>query len=258
MRESKETLVALAIKYEGNWDKMYKDLTTNNFPEDEYYDMIYSLKSNYVTIIDLEYPQQLKAVHKPPLVLFYYGDINLIRNYRNNISVVGSRAFSEYGSRITQELVSGLAKMNYSIISGMAIGIDSIAHYSAINSGGKTVAVLGSGIDFCYPQSNIELYEIIKAGHLVISEYPGQKPPTPECFPIRNRIIAGLSKTLLVTEAGYHSGSLVTAMLALRGNCDVMCVPYNVGSGSECNRLIKNGAFLIESVDDVLEQMSAF
>lgn len=258
MHPSRDTLIAIAIKYEGNWDNMFNAMVKREAVEAIYYEKVARLKCNVVTMIDANYPQQLKEVHKPPLVLFYYGDLSLIKDYRKNISVVGSRNYSDYGYNITTDLVSGLIPHGYTIVSGMAIGIDTIAHQSAINTGGKTVAVLGCGIDYCYPLQNLELYRLLKKEHLIISEYPYKKPPTPDSFPIRNRIIAGLSKTLLVTEAKEHSGSLITALLALRGNADVMCVPYSAGSRSECNRLIMNGAFLIETVEDVLNQMSSF
>ena len=258
MHQSRDILIATALKHEGDWDKILSSMQNGEMPEKTYFDKIEHLKCKVVTMLDSEYPQQLKNVHKPPIVLFYYGDLSLISEYRKNISVVGSRNYSEYGFKMTTDIVSGLIPYGFTIISGMAVGIDSIAHQTAINAGGKTVAVLGSGIDYCYPTRNLGLYKKLKKDHLVISEYPFNKEPTPSSFPIRNRIIAGLSKTLLVTEAGQHSGSLVTALLALGTNTDVMCVPYQAGINSECNRLIMNGAMLIESADDVLNQMSTF
>ena len=171
---------------------------------------------------------------------------------------MGSRECSEYGSTMTTQIVGDLARQGYVIVSGMAIGIDSIAHQAALDNNGKTVAILGSGIDYCYPKSNQQLYDEIKSKHLLISEFPEDIPPEPSNFPIRNRIIAGLSKTLLVTEAKYHSGSLTTALLAMNGNSDVMCLPYPAGEKSECNRLIANGAILVESAEDVIKEMSQY
>ena len=172
--------------------------------------------------------------------------------------MVGSRKHSDYGEKMTTDIGGDLAKRGYVIVSGLARGIDSIAHKAAIDSGGSTIAILGSGIDVCYPPENQDLYDEIKNNHLLISEYPNDVQPDSYRFPIRNRLIAGLSKTLVVTEASYCSGTLITAMLALQGNTDVMCVPYEAGRQSECNRLISHGAYLVESADDVIEQMSPY
>ena len=209
-------------------------------------------------MLDEDYPPFLNNVCHPPMVLFYYGDISLLGDYYKNISVVGSRECSDYGIEMTKRIVGDLSKKGYVIISGLAKGIDTIAHQTAIQNGGKTIAILGSGIDYCYPFENRELYRYLKEKHLVISEYPGHVEPDGYHFPIRNRIIAGLSKTLIVAEAYPRSGSLVTASLALSMNADVMCVPYPAGQKSQCNRLIMSGATLIENVDDVLNQMSRF
>ena len=220
--------------------------------------MVDKLPYKAITLLDANYPQCLKHIYKPPIVLFYYGDISLIGDYDRNISIVGSRENSEYGANITREIAGGLAEKGYVIVSGLARGIDGIAHASAIEKGGKTVAILGCGIDICYPSENLELYREIKENHLLISEYPGNTSIQPYYFPIRNRIIAGLSKTLVVTEAFHSSGSLITAALALQGNTDVMCVPHEAGKQSGCNKLISLGAFLVESAEDVIEQMSPF
>ena len=258
MHDARDILIALAIKHKGNWNSIYRDASRNEIPEEYYFEQVRNMSCQAVTMIDPHYPHFLKAVFKAPFVLFYYGDLSIISDYQHNISVVGSRLNSEYGERITKEIVSGLAEKGYSIISGMAIGIDTIAHWACINAGSKTCAILGCGIDFCYPSSNEDLYKLLKQNHLVISEYPGTTAPSPEYFPIRNRLIAGLSKTLVLTEAGYKSGSLITASLALRGNSDVMCVPTQAGNESACNRLIMCGAYLVESAEDVLNQMQPF
>ena len=256
--ESHDIVVALALKYKGDWNLIYKGCREKEYVEEEYFQMMEKMPFKAVTLIDPEYPQFLKNVHHAPIVFFYYGDLSLLQDYYNNISVVGSRDCSEYGQRMTSQIVSDLAKKGYVIISGLAKGIDGIAHRAAIDSGGKTVAVLGCGIDYCYPLENLELYECIKKNHLLISEYPFDTPPQPSNFPFRNRIIAGISKTVLVTEAAQKSGTLVTATLALMMNADVMCVPYQAGINSECNHLIKDGAILVESADDVIEQMSGY
>ena len=256
--EPRDILVAYSLKYCGDWNLMYRAITQRESVEDKYKKMVQELECKTLTLMDSNYPEHLRAISKPPLVLYYYGDIDLISNYRNNISVVGSRNFNDYGANMTKKIVSGLSQNGYVIISGMALGIDTIAHTEAIVNNGKTVAVLGTGIDYCYPSSNNKLYKELKEYHLVISEYPGDYPGEPSSFPIRNRIIAGLSKTVVITQAGYHSGTLITATLALMGNADVMCVPYPADAQSECNRLIMNGAYLVESAEDVIDQMSSF
>ena len=256
--ESRDKLIAYSIKYGGDFNKILKAAQKIEPIEDCYSEAVKELKCGTITMVDPNYPLHLKAIFKPPIVLYYYGDISLINDYRRNISIVGSRENSEYGERMTNEIAAGLAKKGFIIVSGMARGIDSIAHQSAIKEGGKTIAVLGCGIDYCYPPENKELYEEIKKNHLVISEYPGDLPPFMWSFPIRNRIIAGLSKTLVVTEAGEKSGSGITAALAMNGNTDVMCVPYPAGTKSQCNKLISYGAALVESADDVIEQMPMF
>ena len=254
----RETLIAYSIKHGGDFNKILKAVKELEIVEDTYLETVKNLQCGTLTIIDPDYPLFLKNIFKPPLVIYYYGDINLLSDYARNVSIVGSRDYSEYGERMTREIASGLVKRGFYIVSGMARGIDGIAHETAIKEGGKTIAVLGSGIDYCYPQENAELYEEIKKYHLVISEYPGDLAPNSWNFPIRNRIIAGISKTLVVTEAGEHSGSGITAALAMGGNTDVMCVPYPAGSHSQCNKLISQGAALVESAEEVIEQMSTF
>lgn len=256
--ESREKLIAYSLKYGGDFNKILKAAHNLEMVESCYEEAAKNLTCGTLTMVDSNYPQHLKQIYKPPIVLYYYGDISLLDSYSKNVSIVGSRDNSEYGERITTEIASGLASRGYVIVSGLARGIDGIAHSSAIKAGGKTIAVLGSGIDYCYPYENIDLYNEIKKNHLVISEYPGNMAPQPGLFPIRNRIIAGLSKTLVVTEAGQYSGSGITAALAMRGNTDVMCVPYPAGIKSQCNKLISLGACLVESADDVIEQMPAF
>ena len=254
----RDKLIAYAIKYEGDWLKIYNALSTREEIESEYELKIQSMKCKTLTMLDDDYPFHLKQVHRPPFVLFYYGDISLIKNYYKNVSIVGSRKYSDYGKEMTEKIVAGLANDDYVIISGLALGIDAIAHTAAINSGMKTVAILGCGVDICYLLDNQSLYEQIKDNYLVMSEYPEGVQPAPYNFPIRNRIIAGLSHTVIITEAHKHSGSMITGLLAAEGNADVMCVPYPADADSGCNVLIKLGAYLVESPEDVIEQMTHF
>ena len=265
---SEELLVALAVKYGGDWEdimcaltkrgtlKREKEESGEDWDDDSelepYLDIAKKSNYKYLTILSDDYPTILKKQYMPPFVLFYYGDISLLLNIPNNVAVVGSRNCTEYGDRMTREVVETVAK-KYTIVSGMAIGIDTIAHQTAIDAGGKTIAVLGSGIDYCYPLRNRKLYEEIKKNHLVVSEYPGYMIPEDINFPRRNRIIAMISKGLIVTEAHAHSGTLTTVMFALQCSRPILCVPYPAGLGSECNRLISDGAYLIENGKKAVE-----
>lgn len=263
---SEEILVALAIKCNGDWENIMNTLNLKD--RDERYassgmeawiedldlekclEIAKNSNFKYTTIVSDDYPEHLKQIHMPPFVLFYYGDLSLLSNIAKCVSVVGSRECSEYGETMTRNLVRSICEQ-YVIVSGMARGIDTVAHQTAINYGGKTIAVLGGGIDFCYPPSNLPLYEELKRNHLVISEYPGSVNPLPHYFPRRNRIIAAISRATLVTEANAHSGTLTTVNFALQNNRDIMCVPYPAGLGSECNRLIQFGGCLVETGEDI-------
>ena len=155
---SEEVIVGLAIKYQGDWNAIYKGvLDVQDRDLDQYIKLVKRMKSNYITILSKDYPEYLKHCFKPPFVLFYYGDISLIANIGKNVAVVGSRVCSDYAVEATKDIVGVVAK-EYNIVSGMAIGIDTVAHESAMEVGGKTVAVLGCGIDYVFPPSNDALY----------------------------------------------------------------------------------------------------
>lgn len=265
---SEELLVALAIKYDGDWESImqalqYKKLD-DKYEDDEklFQDKYADLESylekaknadyKYTTILSEDYPSILREQYMPPFVLFYHGDLSLLNKIGNNVGVVGSRECSSYGEDMTRTIVSTVAK-RFTIVSGLAIGIDTIAHETALKEGGNTIAVLGGGIDYCYPLRNRKLYEKIKATNLVISEYPGNVLPQPDNFPRRNRIIAMISRGIIVTEAYAHSGTLTTVMFALQCQRLILCVPYPATANSECNRLIAEGAYLIENGNQAIE-----
>ena len=255
MATARQVLIYLSLKHQGEWEKIYEDIVQKVvYPSEEIEKVTGDLKINTVTILDKEYPEPLKQINKPPFVLFYYGDFSLLSDYQNCLAVVGSRNYSEYGKTATINIIKDL-KGKFTIISGLALGIDSIAHEAALDSNAKTVAILGSGIDYCYPKSNTEIYQKIKQNHLIISEYPGNVEPKPEHFPIRNRLIAALAKSILVTEAKKKSGTLITVSLAASIGRNIMCVPYPINQDSECNQLIKDGAYLVENGQDVIEYM---
>ena len=253
---AEEIIVSMAIKYRGDWNDIYAGLSDpQNRDLEEYFKIAQKMKCKYVTILSEEYPDYLKNSFKPPFVLFYYGDISLISNIGKNVAVVGSRVCSDYAVEATKDIVGVIAK-EYNIVSGMAMGIDTVAHESAMEVGGKTIAVLGCGIDYVFPPSNDALYKRIKENHLVVSEYPGFTPPRTDTFPMRNRIIAMLASATIVTEAYERSGTLTTVMFTLDYGRLLMCVPYPRLSNSECNRLIGGGAFLVETGKDVLKILS--
>jgi DNA processing protein len=207
-----------------------------------------------ITVLDNNYPKLLKEIFSPPVVLYYKGDIGILSE--PSISVVGSRKITPYGKNATEKVVSDLAEAGYVIVSGMALGIDTFAHDATLNAGGKTVAVLGCGLDTPYPATNHNLFEkIISSGGVVVSEYMPGKPPLKQHFPARNRIVSGLSAGILIVEAGIKSGALITARDGLEQNKDIFAIPGPIfgESSSGTNKLLKMGAFVVTSAEDILE-----
>ncbi len=211
-----------------------------------------------ITIEDELYPKILKEIHTPPQLLYYKGTLK--KEEENNIAIVGSRKFTSYGKQATENLVGELSKNNLNIVSGLALGIDAFAHKACIDSGGRTIAVLGSGLDNAsiYPSQNKYLSEkIIKSGGAIISEFSPGTPPLRHHFPQRNRIISGLSLGILIIEAQEKSGSLITANYALEQNREVFAVPGNIYSlnSKGTNKLIKQGAQLVTDTNDIIESL---
>ena len=257
--KAKQLLGILAYKYRGDYTKMLNAIRSREAFADSYMEeALNKLDSKYITIVDDDiYPESYKkCCYNPPIVLFYKGDINLLKeDPRKFIGIIGSRDSSEYGKEATRKIIKGLPKDKI-IVSGMAKGIDSVAHQAALDNGLKTIAVLGSGIDYCYPQSNKELYEnIIKNGGLIISEYPEKDEPKRENFIFRNRLIATLASFLLVAEAYDRSGTSTTVNYALQKGISIGAIPYSLNKKSFCNQIIKEGAYLIESAEDILDVM---
>ena len=249
-------LCYLAVKYNGEWQKIYDAIKTKEPVNNEILDRgLKDFNNQYITLLDEIYPERYKSSFQdPPIVLFYKGDISLLKNPKlKYLSVVGSRDASEYGKSVVASIVYNLSD-DFCIVSGLAKGIDSVAHQAALDSNKKTIAFLGSGIDYVYPEENKELYQrIIDNGGLIMSEYPGFAQPKKENFTFRNRLVAGLSDVLLVGEAYSRSGTSVTVNYALQGNCQICCVPYEAGVNSICNSLIKEGAALVENSQDVAQ-----
>jgi DNA processing protein len=208
-----------------------------------------------ITYADPLYPFLLKQIHDPPPFLYSAGALQ--SGDVNSVAIVGSRIASDYGRRITREIVQGLVSKGITIVSGLARGIDAEAHSAAIESGGRTIAVLGCGVDIVYPPEHRELYRQIKDRGAVLSELSMGSPPLSWNFPNRNRLISGLSLGTLVVEATERSGSLITARLALEQGREVFAIPGNLGSSRSrgTNRLIQSGAKLVERSEDVLEEI---
>lgn len=247
-----ELLLYFALKYEGDYRKIYEALTKKELVDDALkFELKKKLKCQYTTIFSDDYPKRLKQINCPPFILFYYGGISLVN--QKNIGVVGMREMSDYGKKATENFTTQLVKEGYTIVSGMARGVDRIAHKSAIAANGKTIAVLGTGIDYCYPKENRDIYEEMKKNHLVLSEYPWLVAPQKRLFPFRNRIISGLSESLLISEARVKSGTMITAGYALEQGKNIYCVPGRFDDFQGCNELIKQGAKLITNIQDILE-----
>jgi DNA processing protein len=209
-----------------------------------------------MTLADADYPERLREIFDPPPVLWVRGDRALLS--RPAIAVVGTRAPSTYGSGMAEMLSRDLAARRMVILSGMARGIDTAAHKGALSAGGRTVAVWGTGVDVVYPKENKRLAEeIILSGGAIVSEQPMGTFPAPQNFPLRNRIISGMSVGVLVVEAGEQSGTRVTARCALEQNRDVYAVPGNVTSRNAWgpNTLIKQGARLTATWEDIWEDL---
>jgi DNA processing protein len=249
---ARNLLIALSMKYEGDWDKMIKAIKAREeMGEEQVNDYLCKLRSKAITMADKEYPENWKNSFKPPLVVYYYGDLSYIKDEMTCLAYIGSRDCSPYGTRMAMALAGDAAKEGLTIVTGLARGIDAVATEAALKTGGKAVAVLGSGIDYPYPFSSRELYEKLKTSGLVMSEYPLQTAPTRDNFPARNRLIASMCHGLVVGEASKHSGTLITVSFALGSNKEVGCVPYPADADSACNLLIKDGAFLVENIEDI-------
>lgn len=209
-----------------------------------------------LTCDDEDYPETLREIFDPPFVLYGAGNMDVLREPA--VAVVGARRPTPYGRTIAERLAKDLAACGLVVVSGMALGIDSLAHWGALAEG-KTVAVLGSGLDNIYPRVNQSLFQKIAERGAVLSEFPPAMPPLGFHFPLRNRVISGLSLGVAVVEATRHSGSLITARLALEQNREVMAVPGNITSDLSrgTNWLIKSGAKLVEAWEDVVEEFSS-
>lgn len=215
-----------------------------------------SLDVKLVTLADARYPRPLRAIFDPPSVLFLRGRVELLNTLM--VAVVGTRRPTAYGMSASDKLSRDLALQGFTIVSGMARGIDTSAHKGALEAGGHTAAVLGCGVDLVYPAENRKLADQIAASGLLISEFPMSTPAYPQNFPIRNRVVSGLSVGVLVVEGAKYSGSGITARLAVEQGRELYAVPGNITNKLSWgpNLLIKQGATLVQDVEDILSSLS--
>jgi DNA processing protein len=208
-----------------------------------------------VTLHSPDYPVLLLQTSDPPPFLYVKGEL---RRSETAIAIVGSRRASGYGLATTEKMARGLARHGVTVVSGMARGVDTAAHLGALAEGGRTIGILGCGIDVVYPAENRKLFSDMSSQGALVSEFPMGTQPLAENFPRRNRIISGLCRGVLVVEAAERSGSLITAQCALEQGRDIFAIPGNIHSMNSrgAHHLIKQGAKLVERVDDILEELS--
>ena len=212
----------------------------------------------FITENDPEYPQQLREIKSAPFILFYIGNIELLK--QKQLAVIGTRRYTEYGKMVVEKIIPQIAQAGIVITSGMAQGIDTLAHLATISSNQPTVAVLGAGISTVQKNNyaNKTIGDILSHNGLIISEYPPLAPASKYTFPARNRIVSGLSLGTLVIEAGKKSGTMITVNYALEQNREVFAVPGNIFSNQSegTHHLIKNGAQVVTSANDILEVLN--
>lgn len=287
MDELKKKLIQLVHSRDASWKAIYSILKANsaisnsainnndaaNFPSinprverlnrDHQFISTDKLLNDYtkqnihlITIFDDDYPDRLKTIYQPPWMLFARGNLSLLKK-RESLAVVGSRNATAYGIGAIDYLFPLLIDKNVLIVSGLARGIDAHAHKAAIKLGGKTIGVIAGGFHNLYPKENVKLAEYMMEKQLVLSEYPPATMPAKWQFPMRNRIISGLSEGTLVVEARNKSGSLITADFALNEGRDVFAVPGSILSPDSdgVHYLIQQGAKLVKSSEDILEEL---
>lgn len=210
-----------------------------------------------VTPVDEAYPRQLRQTPGAPLVLYVKGNVSALS--MPLVALVGTRRATSYGQSVANRLAYDLCKAGWGVLSGLALGIDGEAHRGALDAGGETVGVIGSGLDRFYPEANRELArEMVKKGGAVVSQFPFGRSPDQETFPIRNHVVAALARGVVAVEAPFKSGTLITAGIAADLGRTVMAVPARVDNrmSAGCLRLIRDGAILVRNADDVLEALS--
>ncbi len=210
-----------------------------------------------VTIFDEQYPESLREIYDPPFVLYIKGQLDLLQNTKS-LSVVGTRDPSSNGLKSLKKIIEPLVYRGWMIVSGLAYGIDINAHQLTLACGGKTIAVLGNGFDHIYPREHASIASLIGENHILLSEYPPETKPAKWQFPMRNRIISGLSRGTIIIEAREKSGSLITGDQALQQGREVFAVPGSIlePRAAGTHRLIQQGAKLTTNVEDIIEELS--
>ncbi|MEA2337808.1 MAG: processing protein [Thermoanaerobaculia bacterium] len=222
---------------------------------DELRRQIDALRDSAVTLADDDYPPLLRQLVDPPLALFYRGNLALAS--KPSIAMVGSRKASPYALNAAAQLARELVSVGFAVVSGMALGVDAAAHQATLDAAGDTIAILGTGIDLVYPPSNRKLFQAIAERGLILTEFPPGTPPFRYNFPVRNRIISGISLGTVIVEANGRSGSLITARTAAEQNREVFAVPGSIFSpGTEgTHRLIQCGVKLVHTTNDILDEL---
>ena len=251
--KTKEELIEDGIK-----EKYALEITNKIYREklDKYLEYMSENNVEIVNIYDKEYPDKLKVIYDPPIVLYVKGNKNILND--KSIAIIGSRRCTKYGEKTAKSLAYNLSLNNINVISGLAKGIDSFAHEGCLSARGKTIAVVGCGLDRVYPEENKELFKnIIEANGTIISEYVIGTKPLAKNFPRRNRIISGISNGVIVVEAKEKSGTLITVDFALEQGKNIYAVPGNIDNQNSygTNALIKEGAKSITKFTDVLEDL---
>ena len=210
--------------------------------------------TRFVTSLCPEYPELLRETYDPPIGLYWQGEYTVDRPC---VAIVGTRKATLYGLSVARKFAAELAKLGFCVVSGMARGTDTAAHEGALSVGGKTVAVVGCGLDIIYPPENLELYKEIVAHGAVASEFPFGRRADRQTFPMRNRVVAGMSEAVIVIESDKAGGSMITARFAGEQGRTLMAVPGRIDQASSagCHQLIRDGAIMVTSVDDILEEL---
>lgn len=248
---------SLKLEYKTNGEDHIDFNHSNNC----YQKVVDFILKNEVGLLDIgenSYPDILRQIYLPPPLLFFRG--NKIKKAQFSIAIVGSRKCTAYGREVAGYISRNLSRIGITVVSGLAIGIDSYAHKAALEGKGGSIGVLGCGIDIIYPPENKYLYEEILSNGSIITEFLPKTPPLKNNFPVRNRIISGLCRGVVVIEAGEKSGAIITCEMALQQNREVFAIPGNVFNPMSrgCHKLIKSGAKLVESIDDILEEFSQY
>lgn len=230
--------VRASVDLNAVWDKLAQDNIT------------------LLTSLDEDYPRRLKEIDQPPPVLYVRGTISQQDEWA--VAIVGTRKVTAYGQQVAEDVAAFLARNGVTVVSGLARGVDSVAHHAALNAGGRTIAVLGSGVDYVYPSENRALAEDLTERGALLSSYAPGTPPESSNFPPRNRIISGLSIAVVVVEAGQKSGALITASFAVEQGREVFAVPGNIFAPQSkgANRLVRKGAHPLLSPEDLLEALN--